>query len=249
MDKEHSGFVTREEIRQFCRCLNYEMIADRYFDCLDKDGHGKVAYQDVREALGPHITAGFVAPKKDAGGQRLRVDPEADRRKAERQELLRISALLGNAAWKRFKTVKACFSLCDQDYTGRISREEMRSVFRRLHYRDDNLADRFFDLLDVDRAGYVEYDEVATLLAPYIQPGFEGGSQDLTKVRDPNVRIADVNRAKARGTRARSSPQTAQGGANRSGNRENITLRTPTTQEAMSKATQTSSTKSSRPVK
>jgi Ca2+-binding EF-hand superfamily protein len=236
MDKDHSGFVSREEIRQFCRALNYEMIADRYFDLLDAGGSGRVTYPEVVGALGPHIAPGFEKPEKSKVPV---ADLEQERLKGDRQELLRISSLLGNAAWKRFKTVKACFNLCDRDKNGHISREEMRSVFRRFQYRDDALADRFFDLLDANNDGYVKYEEVAALLGPYIQPGPEGGTTSsadaaLSKMRGPNAHPAV---AKTQESRARSTPHTAQ---SRRGGEPETMVRTLTPRAAASKATQTS---------
>jgi len=96
-----------------------------------------------------------------------------------REELLRerkfkeMCAMLGRKASLRYKTVRQCFRHLDADHNGTISRSEIVDFFR-LFTLSSEFANTFFDMMDVDQSGDISYNELRSIMAPYIQPGYEG---------------------------------------------------------------------------
>lgn len=97
--------------------------------------------------------------------------PRSQKRIREK-ELERLSEIIGRKAATKFTKVKDCFRFFDVDKDGTVSREEVRQFFRFMNYQDDTLADKFFDLLDVDGSGEIDHNELSVHLGPHIQPGY-----------------------------------------------------------------------------
>lgn len=83
-----------------------------------------------------------------------------------------ICELIGTKAAQRFRSVQECFRFLDQDHNGLISRSEMREFCHVLNISRE-FADRFFDMLDVNRRGEIDFPELAPIFGPYIQPGYQ----------------------------------------------------------------------------
>jgi len=91
------------------------------------------------------------------------------------QEFETLCDLIGSKAAQRFRSVQQCFRRIDQDHDAAVTRAEMREFCRTLNVTAEQ-ADRFFDLLDLDRNNLVDFFEVASILGPYIQPGYQASS-------------------------------------------------------------------------
>merc|ERR1711912_63249 len=65
------------------------------------------------------------------------------------------------------------------DHDGKISRREMQYFFRAYNIPGP-MADRFFDHLDRDKSGEVQYQEFMAYVAPYVQPTQIEGSAEMT---------------------------------------------------------------------
>lgn len=79
--------------------------------------------------------------------------------------------LIGSKASARFRTVNQCFRNMDQDCDGLVTRSEVQELFRSFHLPED-FANRFFELMDIDRSGGIDYRELQRIIGPYIQPGY-----------------------------------------------------------------------------
>jgi len=87
----------------------------------------------------------------------------------EDHELRAICEQIGLKAAQKFSTVREAFRYLDDDHDGKISRSEMQYFFRAYNFPNQT-ADRFFDRLDHDGSGEVEYSEFMKYVAPYVQP-------------------------------------------------------------------------------
>jgi Ca2+-binding EF-hand superfamily protein len=76
---------------------------------------------------------------------------------------------IGIKAAQKFNTVREAFRYLDADHDGKISRSEMQYFFRAYNFTNQT-ADLFFDRLDGDGSGEVEYSEFMKYIAPYVQP-------------------------------------------------------------------------------
>jgi len=94
------------------------------------------------------------------------------RRQLRDQEFRKVCDLVGQKAAERHKTVADCFLRIDTDGNGAVERDELRVFFRQFNLTQD-LADYFFDTLDVDKNNEVDYHELRQIIGPYIQPGYK----------------------------------------------------------------------------
>lgn len=79
---------------------------------------------------------------------------------------------IGSKAASRYKSLRQCFLHIDADHDGRLDRKELHRVFRSFNMPEDH-ADRFFDILDTNGDESIDYEELRSLLGPYIQPGYQ----------------------------------------------------------------------------
>lgn len=84
-------------------------------------------------------------------------------------ELHMVCEQIGLKAAQKFSTVRQAFRYLDSDHDGRISRSEMQYFFRAYNF-PAQIADKFYDRLDRDGSGEVEYSEFMKYIAPYVQP-------------------------------------------------------------------------------
>jgi Ca2+-binding EF-hand superfamily protein len=110
----------------------------------------------------------------------------------EEHELRTICEQIGVKAAQKFGTVREAFRYLDSDHDGKISRSEMRYFFRAYNF-DESVADRFYNKLDRDGSGELEYGEFMKFVAPYVQPDFaescsspECNSETSTRTPSPH---------------------------------------------------------------
>jgi len=120
-------------------------------------------------ASGPQtlLVASARGPRRGVhAGPNLAALPPQER---EDQELRTICEEIGFKAAQKFGTVREAFRYLDADHDGSISKSEMEYFFRAYNY-PSSTADRFFNKLDKDGSGFVEYGEFMKFVAPYVQP-------------------------------------------------------------------------------
>eukprot|EP00397_Hematodinium_sp_SG-2012_P009167 GEMP01009243.1.p1 GENE.GEMP01009243.1~~GEMP01009243.1.p1 ORF type:complete len:545 (+),score=80.84 GEMP01009243.1:39-1673(+) len=84
---------------------------------------------------------------------------------------------VGHKVALKFRRVRDAFRFVDADKDGIISRTEIRHFFRTLNI-DEARADRFFDSLDVNGSGEVDYLEFKKFFGAIIQPDYGYGRGD-----------------------------------------------------------------------
>lgn len=87
----------------------------------------------------------------------------------EKEEFTVLCIQAGQKAATRFRTVTRCFLNVNR-MNGLMGRQALRDLFFTFHM-PVHIADRFFDLLDRDRTGWIEYWDVTQIIGQHIQPG------------------------------------------------------------------------------
>jgi len=164
---------------------------------------GSQSYREPRDAMasGPQnlqLAAAPGGPRKGVhtGVSLAKLRPE----EREEQELRMICEQIGVKAAQKFGTVRQAFRYLDADHDGKISRSEMRYFFRAYNFNED-IADRFYDMLDRDRSGELEYGEFMKFVAPYVQPDYmatcsspECNSTTSTRTPSPHSSTPDITK-------------------------------------------------------
>jgi Ca2+-binding EF-hand superfamily protein len=76
-------------------------------------------------------------------------------------------------ASSKFKTVREAFRFVDADRDGHVDKEELRYFFRSYGF-GPQVSDGFFDFLDVDGSGELNYDDFINYFRPHIVRGVHG---------------------------------------------------------------------------
>jgi len=76
-------------------------------------------------------------------------------------------------ASSKFKTVREAFRFVDADRDGHVDKEEMRYFFRSYGF-SPQVSDCFFDFLDTDGSGEIDYDDFVKYFWPHIVQGVHG---------------------------------------------------------------------------
>lgn len=126
--------------------------------------------KDVLASGQQHLTIAGARGRRKGGHSGARRDSAA----ADDHELQSMCEQIGMKAAQKFKTVREAFRYLDADHDGKISRSEIHYFFRAYNI-PAHIADRFFDKLDYDGSGEVEYGEITRYLARYIQSDYDNG--------------------------------------------------------------------------
>lgn len=94
-------------------------------------------------------------------------------------QLSRNLQLLGPALGRKFRTIRRAFRDVDTDHSNTVDRAETREFFRNFGFIDPGPADEFFDTMDSDGGGTVDYREFQKVFAPYIYGKSDLGSSVL----------------------------------------------------------------------
>eukprot|EP00930_Biecheleria_cincta_P083530 TRINITY_DN73097_c0_g1_i1.p1 TRINITY_DN73097_c0_g1~~TRINITY_DN73097_c0_g1_i1.p1 ORF type:complete len:606 (-),score=100.55 TRINITY_DN73097_c0_g1_i1:44-1861(-) len=118
---------------------------------------------------------------------RALLEPLSDKECSMRRVLEQISV----KAAEKFTTVRAALRNLDADLNGTIDREELR-VFFRTYGLSDKVADEFFDHLDTEQVGELDYGFFTNFIRPYLGGAVSGNpltARDLT--RHSGARVPD----------------------------------------------------------
>mmetsp|Transcript_108399 Transcript_108399/g.203440 ORF Transcript_108399/g.203440 Transcript_108399/m.203440 type:complete len:481 (-) Transcript_108399:142-1584(-) len=94
-------------------------------------------------------------------------------------QLTRNLQLLGPALGRKFRTIRRAFRDVDTDHSNTVDRDETREFFRNFGFIEPGPADEFFDAMDSDGGGLVDYREFQKVFAPYIYGKSDLGSSCL----------------------------------------------------------------------
>ncbi|CAE8640235.1 unnamed protein product [Polarella glacialis] len=122
-------------------------------------------------------SARSVRPQSARAARPAAYDPEHMEELRRREKLNRdrewqvMCDMVGHKAATKYKTVNQAFRLIDTDHDGVVEKIELRVLFQKFHLTEA-ASDRFFDLMDLDGNGYVDFHELTQVIGPYIQPGY-----------------------------------------------------------------------------
>jgi Ca2+-binding EF-hand superfamily protein len=133
------------------------------------DGGVRSSWDHDIMASGPQALVLAAAPGRRKGVHAGYVSGKLRQEDKEDHELRSVCEAIGLKAAQKFSTVRQAFRYLDADHDGKISRSEMQYFFRAYNFAGDT-ADRFFNKLDHDNSGEVEYAEFMKYVAPYVQP-------------------------------------------------------------------------------
>jgi Ca2+-binding EF-hand superfamily protein len=183
LDADHDGKISLSEMKYFFRAYNFsENIAERFFSRLDSDASGEVEYAEFMNFVAPHVQPDYVATccsTQCSSGASTRApsphadtsQPRVDDRKTMDPELQSTFEFIGRKAMEKFSNAREAFRYVDCNGDGSISRREMRYFFRAFNLSETE-ADKFFDHMDGDVSGEVDYHEFVCLLGPFLDlPG------------------------------------------------------------------------------
>jgi len=151
------------------RFFNVDIVkADKFFEGFDQDDEGEIDYTEFVKVLWPHVNPGneqaHWSLKKDeanyqsyekAGTAPMQVYGKRDELEDIDlpNDLIRARVNITQRLELKYKNKKDAFRELDYNRDGSISREEMQLFFRVFGWED--VADRFYDLLDKEGTGEV----------------------------------------------------------------------------------------------
>jgi Ca2+-binding EF-hand superfamily protein len=183
LDADHDGKITRDEMHYFFRAYNLqESIADRFFNRLDRDESGEVEYAEFMKFVAPYVQPDIVAtcpsPECSSGASTRAPSPQGsiceqvvEGGKSIDPELQTLFEFIGRKATEKFSHAREAFRRVDCNNDGSISRGEMRYFFRTFNLSEAQ-ADKFFEHMDHDGSGEIDYHEFVRFLGPFLDlPG------------------------------------------------------------------------------
>lgn len=136
------------------------------FDRLDTNRDGEVPFRHFSKNLASFLDCEDKrASEKQVMGNQRRPGDIND------EQLLKLCDHVGQKASQKARTVQKAFRFVDVDFDGKVDRHEVRNFFRNYGSKT-KLADKFFDRLDPERSGYVDFGDLKDCFAPFIQPGY-----------------------------------------------------------------------------
>jgi len=113
------------------------------------------------------------------------------------KEFKKLREEVGDKAALKFRHVRDAFRFCDTDKDGVISRSECLHFFRVFNV-DEGRSDRFFNHLDQNNSGEIDYGEFrkffGTLVQPDYGPGANFGTPDPANVHPSGAMTARASR-------------------------------------------------------
>jgi len=192
--------------------------SDRLYDRMDQEGDGEIYYEHFVKYLGPFIAPDATdvssilkAPKKTkqvvtspadpslmrqsgcrspeppsprrSGGHEVELDQDPELR----HELKALMIDIGRKLPLKFKHQRDAFRMLDLKRDGRITRSEMQSFFRGFG-RDEQVADRIFDMLKEEPHFQVDFKSFMSHFDKIIGPQFRVGTRKpLIEMDDKSI--------------------------------------------------------------
>jgi Ca2+-binding EF-hand superfamily protein len=190
--------------------------ADAFFNYVDTDGSGAISNQELTNLFAPYIQPSrskadsqlpgkhpcltdrhpHVIPNKDFlqtgsyDSGRWAVDGrrglESEAPPLSDKEYNKMVNEIGLSAAKKHTSVRKAFCEMDEDKNGYITSDEVAKFLRGFGYPNQACSDRFFNYLDRNNSGSIDYDEFVGVFAPYIQPAKGAGESILPGKHSPS---------------------------------------------------------------
>lgn len=103
----------------------------------------------------------------------------------QERELKVIMQKISEKAAQKFGTVRQALRHLDADCDGTVDRSEIRYFFRAYDF-DERVADKFFDYMDVQKKGEIDYADIVNFLRPFVEGAVNGHpmtARDLTSTK------------------------------------------------------------------
>jgi len=188
VDRGRTGWCSRREIRNFYKMYGFDdRHADSFFDKMldDHPSADAISYdefisvfkpyfheEEFLDQLGPHTRQGTCRAADVA-------KYGSEDRKQELPDDLRI--IINNVCHsvsQKHNSLHLAFRRFDGNHDGTVSRDEVRKFFRNHGYPSANLADQFFDYLDADRIGFIDFSEFQSYFGTFVWAPGEPGMND-----------------------------------------------------------------------
>lgn len=101
----------------------------------------------------------------------------------EERDMKVILQMISEKAAQRFGSIRDALRHLDSDCDGSVDRSEVRHFFRSYNVTEE-VADKFFDFLDEEKRGELDYGKVVNFLRPFLEGAINGTpltARDLTK--------------------------------------------------------------------
>lgn len=172
IDSDHSGSISRSEVRYFFRFFNIpKEEADQFFDGFEVDEENEISYVDFVKYLWPHVNPGNEQlhwslakdERKDEPDERIpqRVFTNASGETVQAEEvelpreLVRAKVNISQRLELRYKSTREAFRDLDRDKDGDITKEEIQRFLG--YFGWAHTADRFYDVLIERGQGTISY--------------------------------------------------------------------------------------------
>jgi len=100
----------------------------------------------------------------------------------EERAMKEVLQLVSQKAAQKFSTIRGALRHLDSDCDGTVDRSEIRYFFRAYDF-PDHVADKFFDYLDEDKKGELDYGFFVSFIRPFLEGAINGNpvtARDLT---------------------------------------------------------------------
>jgi len=169
VDCDHDGSVSRGEVQSFFRSFNLtKEQADKFFYHLSGGKEDDISYKTFVRLLWPYIVPGNQVPilpgAREDDDETVRtqdINPDLKELMHDK-ELKKAMAGIESKFATKYKHVRAAFRAVDLDADGKVDKDEMRNFFRMFGYSEE-LADKFYGILDQDNSGGIDYDEFVAI--------------------------------------------------------------------------------------
>lgn len=99
--------------------------------------------------------------------------PQVQQEPSSKMDFQALLELVGAKAAARFSSLQQCFRNLDSDSNGKVEVDEIRRLLRIFHM-PESAADQFFEHLDTEKTGSLDFQVVADVIGSYIKPGYGG---------------------------------------------------------------------------
>jgi len=103
----------------------------------------------------------------------------------EEREMKVILQLISEKAAQKFNSIRSALRHLDADCDGNVDRSEVRHFFRGYNFTEE-VADRFFEYLDKEKRGMLDYAKFVNFIRPFLEGAINGTpltARDLTSCR------------------------------------------------------------------
>jgi len=187
-DEDASGTVDKKEFFKAIRVLGFDIEqsdSDAVFEALDEDGSGSLEYKELnamlRKGLGSDATKANLkrAPKQADRSRGAKLTAKATNvnyvasRAAALPPMVKLDSSTGKSLQQQLQEILSehkvklidLFREWDDDGNGALDKKELRAAVAALGYEAPRKEiDAFFDSLDDDKSGFIEFGELKEAL-------------------------------------------------------------------------------------